>query len=155
MQDFSRRDIRHPARLVRKCLDGLVYAGITGSSIATDRRRDIDIIAIVSGELAPVLIRPESGVSILAFDTSWLDYQKHMEEPTVLIPSILSKSIVLSRPLVGHKGSINLPRIRSCEADFINVKIKKDRLRDVYRKKLSCLANFRRAHHVNTIFLFE
>lgn len=129
--ETSLQKIKH---VVLDSLPDTIYAGITGSFFALNRATDIDIVAVVDDEFEPLLLHPERGISILAFDTSWLTYKKHEEKPFGIVPSILFKSIALSMPLIGSKGPLRLSPIRVCRADWMNLKIKKARFEGVDRK---------------------
>lgn len=105
----------------------IVYAGIVGSSLVTLRNQDIDVVVVTSTTPKnPSLIHIQ-GVSLLAFTRDWLNYEKHQEKPTGLVPSILFKSLELSEPLIGDKNDLDIPIIQVCKPDWINVEIKKKR----------------------------
>jgi hypothetical protein len=105
----------------------IIYAGMVGSSLVTQRNRDIDVVAVTSTTPNnPSLIHLQH-VSLLAFTKDWLNYEKHLETPTGLVPSILFKSLELSEPLIGDKNNLDIPIIQACKPDWINVKIKKKR----------------------------
>jgi hypothetical protein len=125
------------AELVLEELSEVRYAGINGSCLVSNRNSDIDIIAVVEYELAPVLFHPRDKVSILAFDSSWLSYRKHEEHPVGLVPSVLFKSIILSQPLIGSTDSLSLPPIRVCKADWVNLRLKNHVLRTLTGRIIS------------------
>jgi len=112
----------------------IIYAGIVGSSLATLRNRDIDIIVVTSTTPEiPSLIHHQH-VSLLAFSKDWLKYEKHLEKPTGLVPSILFKSLELSEPLIGNKNDLDIPMIKVSRADWINIEIKKKRYENLDKK---------------------
>ena len=103
----------------------IIYAGIVGSALITLRNRDIDIIVVTSTiPENPSLIHLQRA-SLLAFSKDWLKYEKHLEKPTGLVPSILFKSLELSEPLIGNKNDLDISMIKVCKADWINIEIKK------------------------------
>ncbi|MFH1100618.1 MAG: hypothetical protein V1726_01080 [Methanobacteriota archaeon] len=105
----------------------IIYAGMVGSVLVTQRNRDIDVIVVTSiAPENPSIIHLQR-VSVLAFSNTWLQYEKHLEKPTGLIPSILFKSLELSEPIIGDKKNLDIPTIRVCKSDWINVEIKKKR----------------------------
>ena len=107
--------------------------GIVGSYLA-NRNSDIDIIAVVRNELPPTLFHLPEKISVLAFDVSWLNYETHEARPMGLVPSILFKTLQLSKPLLGDKSYIAIPKIEVCRADWINVRVKKNRFNGRDRK---------------------
>ncbi len=112
----------------------ILYAGIVGSAVTTQRRTDIDVIVITSDTPKNPCIFHAGNKSLLVLNLSWLSYDIHLERPTGLVPSVLFKSIELSQPIIGSKDKINLPRIIACMADWINVEIKKKRYKKIDRK---------------------
>ncbi len=114
--------------------DGVVYAGVTGSSVCGRHTGDVDVVAVVEGVRNPTLTHHPHRISLLTFDRRWLTYEKHGREPVGLIPSILFKTIELSQPIIGDKKALHMPQIRVCEADLMNLEIKKRRFKDVDRK---------------------
>lgn len=108
----------------------VLYAGMVGSALATLRNRDIDVIVVTSSTPEdPSLIHLQR-ISLLAFSKDWLRYEKHLEKPTGLVPSILFKSLELSEPLFGNKKNLDIPKIQVCKPDWINLEIKKDRYKN-------------------------
>ena len=121
-------------KAISEAIGGPIYGGIVGSSLCRRNARDVDVIAVVDGAMPPSIIHLEPNFSLLYFDKTWLKYGKHAAKPVGLIPSILFKSIELSRPVIGDKKSLHLPRIRVCETDRINLKIKRERYLGTDRK---------------------
>jgi hypothetical protein len=112
----------------------ILYAGIVGSVLVMKRDRDIDVIVVTKiTPKEPSLIHLQR-VSILAFSKDWLKYNKHLEKPTGLVPSILFKALELSEPLIGKKSDLGLPIIHACEPDWVNIEIKKERYKNRDRK---------------------
>lgn len=111
----------------------LLYAGVVGSSLV-NRHTDVDVIAIVRDELPPSLYHLSDRISVLAFDASWLNYEIHERMPMSLVPSVIFKTLQLSRPIAGDKNSLHLPKIKVCRADWINVEIKRNRFKEKCRK---------------------
>ena len=111
----------------------LIYAGIVGSSLEVKRATDIDVVAVTSSAVTPKLIH-EGDVSVVRFGEEWLSYVKHEKEPVGLVPSILFKAIQMSIPVVGDKSRLCIPEICVCEADFVNVEIKRKRYKGRDRK---------------------
>ena len=105
----------------------IIYGGIVGSTLATLRNRDIDVIVVTKTTPKDPLLVHLQRASVLAFSKDWLKYKKHLEKPTGLVPSILFKSLELSMPLIGKKNDLDLPTIHACEPDWINIEIKKKR----------------------------
>ena len=124
---------RAKAALLRLSLQGVIYAGIVGSSVVAERGTDIDVVAITSREAHPRLIH-EKDVILLLLGKEWLSYDKHEKEPVGLVPSILFKSIQLSVPIAGDKSSLCIPKISVCKVDFINAEIKRRRYEGRDRK---------------------
>lgn len=120
----------------KKFRGDLLYAGVAGSYLIK-RRNDVDVTVIAKSELPPTLFYLPKNISVLAFDISWLSYERHEREPTGLVPSILFKTLQLSKPLLGNKNSVVIPKIEACRADWINVKIKKDRFKAIDRKLIT------------------
>ncbi len=123
---------------IRKIIDeelgaDLLYAGVVGSSLV-NRHTDVDVIAIVRDELPPSLLHLPEKISVLALDVSWLNYESHEIMPTGLVPGVLFKALLLSKPIAGDKNSLRLPKIKVCRADWINVRIKKSRFERRNRK---------------------
>lgn len=127
-------DIPRIRDIIRGKAEEIVYAGITGSSLSTKKAGDVDVVAVLRKQDNPALTHPAPSVSLLAFDTTWLTYEKHLENPVGLVPSILFKSIKLSLPVAGRKENLKMPKIRACNADWINLEIKKARYRNNNRK---------------------
>ena len=117
----------------------VAYAGVTGSSAAGRTSTDVDVVAVVEGQREPTLSHGRCRVSVLSFDRSWLSYCRHLEDPVGLIPSVLYKSILLSQPIIGWRQSLNIPQVRVCEADWINLRIKKCRYRADRRRYIKAL----------------
>jgi len=112
----------------------MLYAGMVGSALVTLRSRDIDVIVVTSSTPEdPSLIHLQR-ISLLAFSKDWLRYEKHLEKPTGLVPSILFKSLELSEPLFGNKKDLDIPKIQVCKPDWINLEIKKDRYKNRDKK---------------------
>lgn len=112
----------------------IIYAGIVGSVLVTLRSRDIDVIVVTSSTPEdPSLIHLQR-ISLLAFSKDWLKYEKHLEKPSGLVPSILFKSLELSEPLFGNKKDFDIPKIRVCKPDWINLEIKKNRYKNRDKK---------------------
>ena len=110
------------------------YAGIVGSSLVTSRNQDIDIVVVTSITPKNPSILHLKNISLLVFTKEWLNYKKHLEQPTGIVPSILFKSLELSEPLIGDKNSLDFPIIRVCKEDWINVEIKKKRYENCDKK---------------------
>ena len=112
----------------------IIYAGVVGSSLVTSRYKDIDIIVITSmTPINPSIIHIKH-ISLLSFTKDWLNYKKHIEKPTGLVPSVLFKSIQLSEPLIGNKNDLEIPLIKVCGPDWINLEIKKKRYKNHDKK---------------------
>ncbi len=112
----------------------IIYAGLVGSNVIDRKNSDIDLIIITSKHPdCPCLIK-ESNISYLFLNESWLKYDIHLKKPKGLVPSILFKSLDQSIPLIGKKSAIDHDVIKVCRADFINVKIKKERYKDTDHK---------------------
>ena len=112
----------------------VIYAGLVGSAVVTNRNTDTDVIVLLTDTPeAPCLVH-ETGFSLLCLNTSWLCYKKHLVTPVGLVPSILFSSITLSQPILGNKENISLPKIKVCKADEINIAIKKNRYEKTNRK---------------------
>ena len=112
----------------------IIYAGIVGSALVTLRNRDIDVIVVTSRTPKnPSMIHLQR-ISLLAFSKDWLKYEKHLEKPTGLVPSILFKSLELSGQLFGNKKDLNIPKIHVVKPDWINLEIKKDRYKNRDKK---------------------
>ncbi|MCK4348646.1 MAG: hypothetical protein KAW47_08515 [Thermoplasmatales archaeon] len=112
----------------------ILYAGIVGSALATQRKNDIDIVVITDCHPKMPCMFHNGNISLLVLSESWLHYSKHREEPTGLVPSVLFKSIELSQPVIGCKDYVTLPTILACDADWININIKKERYEKIDRK---------------------
>ena len=111
--------------LILKDIEGVIYAGVVGSSLCRENALDVDVSVVVDHELLPTFIHIDENLFALAFDSSWLTYEKHAKHPVGLIPSILFKSLELSLPVVGDKNSIKIPKIQACAADYCNLELKK------------------------------
>lgn len=111
----------------------VLYAGIVGSSLI-HRHTDVDVIAIISDESAPSLSHLSHRISVLALDASWLNYEIHESTPVGLVPSVLFKALQLSKPIMGDKNSLRLPKVQVCKADWINVEIKLERFKGRCKK---------------------
>jgi hypothetical protein len=112
----------------------IIYEGIVGSALVTLRNRDIDVIIVTSTTPKnPSMIHLQR-ISLLAFSKDWLKYEKHLEKPTGLVPSILFKSLELSEPLFGNKKDLDTPKIQVCKPDWVNLEIKKDRYKNRDKK---------------------
>ena len=107
---------------------------MVGSALATLRSRDIDVIVVTSTTPKNPSTIHLQRTSILAFSKDWLKYEKHLEKPTGLVPSILFKSIELSESLFGNKNDLDIPKIQVCKPDWINLEIKKDRYKNRDKK---------------------
>ena len=103
----------------------ILYAGVVGSSVVTQRNKDIDVLVITTQMPDNPSVYHQDCISLLVLNIGWLNYDKHFKNPTGLVPSILFKSIELSKPIIGDKVAIEIPMIKVCRADWINVKIKK------------------------------
>lgn len=127
------------AEIVKKiCFDfgwnNILYSGIVGSTVSTKRNSDVDIVVITSDNPNYPCLVHENRFSLLVLNLEWLSYDKHFEKPTGLVPSILFKSIMLSKPIIGNKSKIRTPTIKVGKADRINLKIKKNRYKNVDEK---------------------
>lgn len=122
----------------------ILYAGIVGSAVVTQRYKDIDVLVITTQTPDNPSVYHRDCVSLLVFNIEWLNYEKHLKIPTGLVPSILFKSIELSKPIIGNKDAIEIPTIKVCKADWINVKIKKKRYENVDRKNFLVALLFER-----------
>lgn len=112
----------------------IIYAGMVGSALVTLRNRDIDVVVVTSKTPKnPSLIHLQRA-SLLAFTKDWLNYEKHQEKSTGLIPSILFKSLELSEPFIGDKNDLDIPMIQVCKPDWINIEIKKKRYKNRDKK---------------------
>jgi len=111
----------------------MTYAGLTGSRCATERDSDWDVLVCINDELADPLLEHEGNVSFLILDKNWLKYKTHEEKPTGLIPSILFKSIELSKPLFGEKPKTD--EIKVCPIDFFNCGVKRERFKLIDKKE--------------------
>ena len=112
----------------------MLYAGMVGSALATLRSRDIDVIIVTSmTPKNPSMIHLQR-ISLLVFSKDWLRYEKHLEKPSGLVPSILFKSLELSKPLFGNKKDLDIPKIQVCKPDWINLEIKKARYKNRDKK---------------------
>jgi len=112
----------------------ILYAGIVGSAVITNRKSDVDVICITSNTPEMPCTFHTRNISLLVLTVSWLNYDKHFKQPTGLVPSVLFKSIELSQKIIGAKDKINLPKIAACRADWVNIKIKKKRYEKIDRK---------------------
>ncbi len=112
----------------------ILYAGIVGSFVATKRKNDMDVLCITSDTPERPSITHVGDISLLALNSSWLHYEKHLKDPTGLVPSVLFKSIELSKTIIGVKDDIDIPKIAACKADFVNIEIKKKRYEKIDRK---------------------
>jgi len=144
--NFDKRKLIH---IIRKaCSDlgwkNILYAGVVGSAVVTQRNKDIDVLVITTQTPDDPSIYHQDCVSLLVLNAGWLNYDKHSEKPTGLVPSILFKSIELSKPIIGNKDVIEIPMIKVCTADWINVKIKKKRYENVDRKNFLVALLFER-----------
>ena len=81
----------------------------------------------------PSLVK-DNNISYLFLNKDWLKYDIHQKNPTGLVPSVLFKSIDMSITLIGKKSAINHDSIKACKADYLNVKIKKERYKDTNYK---------------------
>jgi len=115
-------------------IDGILYAGLVGSHTCRSDAEDIDVTVIVDYDLPPTIRRLDENVSALILGRNWLTYKKHAENPTGLVPSILFKSIKLSKPIIGNKDAVKVPRIKASDADYINIEVKKRKYADRDRK---------------------
>ena len=112
----------------------IIYAGIVGSSLITPKAHDIDIIIITTkSPNAPSLVH-QHPYSFLVMNRTWLRYEKHNEQPVGLIPSILFKSLQLSKPVIGNIQDLPIPKIHVNQIDWINLQMKKDRYRATDKK---------------------
>ena len=134
--NFDKEELIHIIRKICSDLDwkNILYAGVVGSAVVTQRNKDIDVLVITTQTPDAPSVYHQDCVSLLVLNTGWLNYDKHSEKPTGLVPSILFKSIELSKPIIGNKDVIEIPMIKVCKADWINVKIKKKRYENVDRK---------------------
>ncbi|MHC1623319.1 MAG: hypothetical protein ACXQTR_01860 [Candidatus Methanospirareceae archaeon] len=127
MVRFKEELVEEVKRVIQNLPFDVLYAGVVGSSVVREGR-DGDVIAISEDDEAPMLFH-EGEISVLLIGKEWLSYERHVETPTGLVPSILFKSIQFSVPIFGDKDVIlkMLPEIRVREVDFMNVEIKKRR----------------------------
>ena len=111
--------------------DKIIFAGIVGSSNIGRKNCDTDLIIITEvNPNYPCLIK-ENNISHLVLNKNWLKYEIHLKNPTGLVPSILFKSLDKSISIIGNKSDIKKNFIKACKADFINIKIKKERYKNI------------------------
>jgi len=127
----------------------VIYAGLVGSAVVTNRNTDTDVIVLLSDNPEVPYLVHEAGISLLCLNTSWLCYKKHLDTPVGLVPSVLFSSIALSQPILGNKENISLPKIKACTADDINIAIKKKRYEKTNRKNYIVAQLFERLLQVS------
>jgi len=114
--------------------EDIVYAGIVGSSLITSKAHDIDIIVITTKIPEDPSLIHQHPYSFLVMNRTWLTYEKHNKQPVGLIPSILFKSLQLSKPVIGNIKDLAIPTITVNKTDWINLQMKKDRYRKTDKK---------------------
>lgn len=136
----------------------VIYAGLVGSAVVTNRNTDTDVIVISTKTPEKPCLVHEAGFSVLCLNTSWLCYKKHLITPVGLVPSILFSSITLSQSILGNKENISLPKIKACTADDINIAIKKNRYEKTNRKNYIVAQLFERLLKISpdlSLFSFD
>lgn len=114
--------------------EDIIYAGIVGSSLITQKAHDIDIIVITTTSPDTPSLVHQHPFSFLVMKRTWLRYEKHNKQPVGLIPSILFKSLQLSKPVVGNIQDLIIPKICVNETDWINLQMKKGRYESTDKK---------------------